>query len=395
MELKIQTSKTFLDLLNEERIAILQGGTRSGKSYAAIQFLITKALEEPNSSISIVRKSFPSLRISALRDFKSILKEWDLWEEDYWYASENSYTFDNGSSIEFLSVQDSERRKGTKRKYLFCDEANELNYEDYFQLSIRTTDKIILAFNPSFPTNHWIFQQVLTHPEATRYISTYRDNPFLDDTLVNEIERLKETSPSYYKVYGLGQEGVIEGLIFDNVDIIDTLPEEAELLGYGIDFGYTNDPTALVALFKHQDTIIFEEIVYMKSLLSNQIANFVRAAYERYGRKEVIADSADPRLIEEIFRSGINIKPAMKGPDSILAGIDTMKQYKIKITKRSENMIDEFLSYTFKKDKNEQFLNQPVDTNNHAIDACRYISTFKLSNKRKNYGTYTISFGNN
>ena len=391
MELKIQTSKTFLDLLNKDRIAILQGGTRSGKSYSAIQYLITKAIEEPGVMISVVRKSFPSLRISALRDFKNILKEWDIWNEDSWYASENSYTFDNGSSIEFLSVQDSERRKGTKRNYLFIDEANELNYEDYFQLSIRTTDKIILAYNPSFPTNHWIFQQVLTHPEATRYITTYRDNPFLDDTLVAEIERLEETSPSYWKVYGLGIEGVVEGLIFDNVEVVDIIPEEAELLGYGIDFGYSNDPTALVALWKTAEGILFDEICYMKGLLSNQIANFIRAAYNQFGKKEVIADSSDPRLIEEIFRNGINIKPAVKGPDSILAGIDLMKQHKIFLTKKSENLVNEYYSYTYKKNKNEEWLNEPIDTNNHAIDACRYISTFKLSNKRKNYGSYTIS----
>tara|TARA_R110001606_G_scaffold274960_1_gene423308 strand:- start:1411 stop:2592 length:1182 start_codon:yes stop_codon:yes gene_type:complete len=391
MELKIQTSKTFLDLLNNDRIAILQGGTRSGKSYSAIQYLITKALEDSGIAVSIVRKSFPSLRISALRDFKTILKEWGIWEEDNWYASENSYTFDNGSVIEFLSVQDSERRKGTKRNYLFIDEANELNYEDYFQLSIRTTDKIILAYNPSFATNHWIFTQVLTHPEAKRYVTTFLDNPFLDENIAKEIERLKDTSPSYYKIYGLGLEGVVEGLIFDNVEVIDIIPDTAELMGYGIDFGYTNDPTALVALWKTEDGILFDEICYMKGLLSNQIANFIKAAYNQWGRKEVIADSADPRLIEEIFRNGINIKPCIKGPDSILAGIDTMKQHKIYLTKKSENMVNEFYSYTFKKDKNEVFLNEPVDTNNHALDACRYISTFKLSNKRKNYGSYTIS----
>ena len=391
MELKIQTSKTFLDLLNNDRIAILQGGTRSGKSYSAIQYLITKALEDSGIAVSIVRKSFPSLRISALRDFKTILKEWGIWEEDNWYASENSYTFDNGSVIEFLSVQDSERRKGTKRNYLFIDEANELNYEDYFQLSIRTTDKIILAYNPSFATNHWIFTQVLTHPEAKRYVTTFLDNPFLDENIAKEIERLKDTSPSYYKIYGLGLEGVVEGLIFDNVEVIDIIPDTAELMGYGIDFGYTNDPTALVALWKTEDGILFDEICYMKGLLSNQIANFIKAAYNQWGRKEVIGDSADPRLIEEIFRNGINIKPCIKGPDSILAGIDTMKQHKIYLTKKSENMVNEFYSYTFKKDKNEVFLNEPVDTNNHALDACRYISTFKLSNKRKNYGSYTIS----
>lgn len=391
MELKIQTSRTFLDLIKDDRIAILQGGTRSGKSYSAIQYLITKALENDGITISVVRKSFPSLRISAMRDFKSIMKEWNIWDENQWYASENSYTFDNGSSIEFLSVQDSERRKGTKRNILFIDEANELDYEDYFQLFIRTTDKTILAYNPSFPTNHWIFQQVLTHPEAKRYISTYKDNPFLDDNLVAEIERLEQTSPSYWKVYGLGIEGVVEGLIFDNVEVVDIIPDASELMGYGIDFGYSNDPTALVSLWKTPEGILFDEIVYMKGLLSNQISNFVRAAYNQWGKQEVIADSSDPRLIEEIFRNGINIKPAIKGPDSILAGIDVMKQHKIFVTKSSQNLIDEFYSYTYKKNKNEEFLNEPVDTNNHAIDACRYISTFKLSNKRKNYGTYTIS----
>lgn len=391
MELKIQTSKTFLDLLNEDRIAILQGGTRSGKSYAAIQFLITKAIENPGILISIVRKSFPSLRISALRDFRNILQGWGLWDESNWYASENSYTFDNGSSVEFLSVQDSERRKGTKREYLFVDEANELNYEDYFQLSIRTTEKIVLAYNPSFPTNHWIYKQVLTHPEANRYITTYKDNPFLDDRLVTEIERLADTSPSYWKIYGLGLEGVVEGLIFDNIEVVDSIPEESELMGYGIDFGYSNDPTALVALWKTNEGILFDEICYERGLLSNQIGNFIRAAYNEFGKKEVIADSSDPRLIEEIFRMGINIKPAIKGPDSILSGIDTMKQHKIQLTKSSQNLVDEFYSYTYKKDKNEQLLNEPVDTNNHAIDACRYIASFKLSNKRKNMGTYTIS----
>lgn len=391
MELKIQTSRTFLDLLNDDRIAILQGGTRSGKSYSAIQYLITKALENSELSISIVRKSFPSLRISALRDFKSILKGWDIWDENNWYASENSYTFENGSSIEFLSVQDSERRKGTKRSILFIDEANELDYEDFFQLFIRTTDKTILAYNPSFPTNHWIFQQVLTHPEAKRYISTYKDNPFLDDALVSEIERLEKTSPSYWKVYGLGLEGVVEGLIFDNVEVVDIIPEESELMGYGIDFGYSNDPTALVSLWKTPEGILFDEIIYEKNLLSNQIGNFIRAAYNQWDKKEVIADSSDPRLIEEIFRQGINIKPAVKGPDSILAGIDIMKQHKIFLTKTSKNLVDEFYSYTYKKNKNEEFLNEPIDTNNHAIDACRYIATFKLSNKRKNYGSYTIS----
>lgn len=389
MELKIEASKTFLDLLNGPRICILQGGTRSGKSYSAVQYLITKALENAGVTISIVRKSFPSLRISTLRDFRSILQSWDLWDENQWYASENTYTFENGSVIEFLSVQDSERRKGTKRDYLFIDEANELDYEDYFQLSIRTSTQIILAYNPSFPTNHWIFTQVLTHPEAHRFISTYKDNPFLDERIQEEIERLAETSPSYYKIYGLGLEGIVEGLVFDNVSIVERIEDEWELMGYGMDFGFSNDPTTLIALYKTEEGIAFHEILYMKGLLSNQIANLIRGAFETYGRKEVIADSADPRLIEEIFRHGINIKPALDKKKDI--GLDIMKQHKIFLTKQSKNMIDEYYSYVWAKDKNGVLLNEPIDTNDHTIDACRYIAQFKLSAKKRNVGQYTIS----
>ena len=393
MELQIKTSKTFTDILNGGRIVILQGGTRSGKSYSAVQYLVVQALQEPNTQISVVRKSFPSLRISTLRDFRSVMKELDIWNENSWYASENVYNFDNGSSIEFLSVQDGERRKGTKRDILFVDEANELSWDDMFQLFIRTTDKVIIAYNPSFPTNHWIYSQMLTHPEATRYISTYKDNPFLEDNLIQEIERLELTSPSYWKTYGLGLEGMVEGLVFDNVNVIDVIPETAELLGYGVDFGFTNDPTALVSLWKDDDGIYFDEIIYEKGLLANQISNFIRGSYNMYGKKEVIADSSDPRLIEEIFRSGgINIKPAIKGPDSIMSGIDIMKQHRIYITKASKNMIDEFYSYTWMKDKNDQLMNQPDQrSSDHAIDACRYISSWMLSTKKKNYGNYTIS----
>lgn len=233
---------------------------------------------------------------------------------------------------------------------------------------------------------------MLTHPEATRYISTYMDNPFLEDDIVKEIERLKDTSPSYWKTYGLGLEGMVEGLVFDNVNIVDYIPETAELLGYGVDFGFTNDPTAIIALWRFDEGILYDEICYEKNLLANQIANFIRAAYNLFGRKEVIADSSDPRLIEEIFRSGgINIKPALKGPDSIMAGIDTLKQHKIHITKSSTNLIDEMYSYVWKKDKNDNLLNEPIDTMNHAIDACRYVGSWMLSNKKKNYGTYAIS----
>ena len=393
MEVNLKTTKTFTDILHGPRIVILQGGTRSAKSYSAVQYCVVKALETPNTMVSIVRKSFPSLRISTLRDFKQILRDMGIWNENSWYASENSYTFDNGSAIEFLSVQDSERRKGTKRDILFIDEANELDYEDYFQLFIRTTDKTILAYNPSFPkATHWITTQVHTHPEAEVFISTYDDNPFLDDNIVKEIERLRETSPSYWTIYGSGQFGMAEGLIFDNFSTIDYISEDAELLGYGIDWGYTNDETAMVALYKTDEGIILDEMFYMKGLLTNEVGNLIRGVIDNYGKAQVIGDSSEPRMIDEIFRMGINIKPAVKGKDSILNGIDIMKQHKIFITKNSKNLIDEFYSYQWLKDKANNPINQPDPrSKDHGIDAARYICSWMLSQKKKNYGSYTLS----
>lgn len=393
MELKIKTTRSFTDILYGPRITILQGGTRSGKSVASIQYLVVKALEEPNKQISIVRKSFPSLRISALRDFKEQMNSLNLWEEMSWRASENSYFFDNGSMIEFLSVQDSERRKGTKRDILYIDEANELDYEDYFQLFIRTTEKVILSYNPSFPPqNHWITQHVHTHPESEIYISTYLDNAFLEDSIINEIERLRETSPSYWTVYGTGQFGMSEGLIFDNFQIVDYISEDAELLGYGIDWGYSNDKTAMVALLRSPEGIYLDEMFYHSGLLTNQIGDLIKESFEIHGKAVVIGDSSEPRTIEEIFRMGINIKPASKGKDSIINGIDLMKQHKMFITKSSKNLIDELYSYQWLKDKANNLTNEPDPRSpDHAIDAARYISSFMLGGQKKNYGRYTIS----
>ena len=391
MELQIQTSKTFDDINSNRKIILLRGGSRSAKSYSAVQYLIVKALEQSGTVISIVRKSFPSLRISTLRDFKTIMSDLGIWEEERYLATEKAYRFSNGSMIEFLSIDDAEKRKGTKRDYLFIDEANELNYEDFFQLFIRTTFKTILAYNPSFSKLHWIYQQVAIHPEAEEFVSTYRDNPFLDPQIAAEIERLKDISPSYYAVYGNAEFGMVEGIIFDNVSIIDDIPNEARLLGYGFDAGYANDESAIVAMYQYEDDIIYDEIVYQKGLLTNQLANHLLTAYEHFGRNEVWIDSSEPRLRDEIFRYGINIKSVVKGKDSIVNGIDIMKQHRILLTKRSSNLINEFFSYSWKKDKDGNTTNEPEDINNHGVDACRYVAMMRMSKASQNKGTYTIS----
>lgn len=393
MELKIKTTKIFNDINSDYRIIILRGGTRSSKTYSAVQWLVVQALSNPGIVCSIVRKSFPSIRISVLRDFKEIMNNLGLWNDDLYKYTENVYTFENGSKIEFISIGDAERRKGTKRDYLLIDEANELTYDEFFQLFIRCTSKTILSFNPSFSTQHWIYTNVIHHPEAKEFVSTYKDNPFLDKELVLEIERLKDISPSYYKIYGEGTFGVIEGLIFDNFTIVDNIPDLSELtlLGYGLDFGFSNDPTALVGCFKYEDNILLVELLYQKGLLSNQIASKIREYYDIYGKKQVIADSSDGRLIKEISMYGVIIEGVKKGAGSIQSGIDIMKQQKILIPKSSINLVNEFYNYLYKKDKNGTVMNEPVDNNNHLIDGSRYIMSTYLGNKGKNYGTYSFS----
>lgn len=388
MELQINTSKTYRDIDGSRRICILQGGTRSGKSYSAIQWLLVRALTEPNIVISIVRKSFPSMRVSIMRDFTGILKELGIWSEESWSATEHIYTFDNGSMVEFMSIDSSEKRKGSARDYLFVDEANELSREDWFQLFIRTRKKSIIAYNPSFGTNNYIFTEIHTHPEADLYISTFRDNPYLEKQLIEEIERLKDINPEYYKIYGLGLPGNNVGTIF-SINVIDAVPENAEFVAFGMDFGFSVDPTALVAIWKRDKDLYIEELVYEKGMVTSDIAN--RLTDLEVGREEIWADSAEGRLIEELYRLGFNIKPVKKGKDSIRMGIDLMMQYRLNVTKKSNNIVKEFGEYVWMVDKNGNFENVPVDYSNHSIDAIRYVCMERLNAKKIKAGQYNIS----
>jgi phage terminase large subunit len=388
MELNINTSKTYRDIDKSRRICILQGGTRSSKSYSALQWILVRALTEPNIVISIVRKSFPSMRVSIMRDWQSILKELNIWDENSWSATEHIYSFDNGTMVEFMSIDSSEKRKGSARDYLFVDECNELSREDWFQLFIRTRKKSIIAYNPSFGTNHYIFNEIQTHPEADLFISTFKDNPFLEKQLVEEIERLKEINPEYYKIYGLGLPGNNVGTIF-SINIVDEIPEEAEFVAFGMDYGFTVDPTTLVAVAKLDRDIYIDELLYKKGMVTQDIIAELKSL--QIDRNEIWGDSAEPRLIEEIYRSGFNIKPVKKGKDSVRLGIDLMQQYKLNVTKRSLNTIKEFGEYIWMVDKNGNFENMPVDYSNHSIDAIRYVVQERLNAKKINAGKYSIS----
>ena len=390
MELNITTSKTYRDIDNSKKICILQGGTRSSKSYSALQWILVHALMEPNIVVSVVRKSFPSMRVSIMRDWQSILKQLEIWSDDNWSATEHIYNFDNGSMVEFMSIDSSEKRKGSARDYLFIDECNELSREDYFQLFIRTRKKTIIAYNPSFGTNHYIFNEIQTHPESSLYVSTFLDNPFLEKSIIDEIERLKYVNPEYYKIYGLGLPGNNVGTIF-SAELVEEIPDEAEFVAFGMDFGFSIDPTTLIAVYKWRENLYFEELLYKKGLVTSEIIAELKSLDVE--RNIIWGDSAEGRLIEEIYRAGFNIKPVKKGKDSIKMGIDIMHQHKLHILKSSVNIVREFSEYVWTVNKNGDFENIPVDYSNHAIDAIRYVCMEQLNQKKINAGKYAISIG--
>ena len=341
-------------------------------------------LKQNGKTISVARKTYPSLRTSAMRDFMEILKTYELYDETKHNKSSAEYRL-NGNLVEFISLDQPQKVRGRKRDVLFVNEANELFWEDWQQLIFRTKERIIIDYNPS-DEFHWIYEKVKTRDDADFYITTYKDNPFLAPEIKKEIERLKDTDENYWNIYGLGQVGASRSLIFKS-QLIESIPEEAKFLSYGMDFGYTNDPTTLVSVYKHDTKLYFKEHIYRTGMTNRDIVNEL----ERLGlgrRDEIYADSAEPKSIDEIHKFGWNVKPATKGRDSINIGIDMMKRYSLFITKESTNTIKEFRNYKWKEDKNGVVLNDPVDSYNHSIDAIRYALYNKLS--RPNYGRYAV-----
>ncbi len=356
------------------RITCLQGGTRSSKTYSLCQLFIVKALQEPGKVFTICRKTLPALKGTAYRDVISILKEMDLYSEANHNKSELSYTFNNGSMLEFISVDQPQKIRGRKRDYLWLNEANEFDFESWVQLSLRCTGKIYLDYNPSDPYS-WIYEKVITRDDCTFLKSTYLANPFLDEDTIAEIERLKELDPDYWRVYGMGEIGSMSTQIFRQFNLVDEV--QGNLVGYGLDFGFTNSPSALVAVYQSDDNLYIKEMLYEKRLTNTDLANKLRE-FRIDRQSEIVGDSAEPKTIEEIYRQGFNIKPAKKGA-GIHLGIDIMRRYKLHITKDSLNAIKEFRGYKWATDKNGDVLNTPVKVNDHLIDAVRYLCLNKLS----------------
>ena len=298
--------------------------------------------------------------------------------------SEQIFTFGT-NKIEFISLDQPQKKRGAKRHTLFINESNELTYEDYFQLIVRTTDRVYMDFNPS-DEFHWIYEKVLPREDCTFIQSTYRDNPFLEQSLIDEIERLKETDINYWNIYGLGERGISQSVIFPNIQIVDSF--EGEHLGFGLDFGYAIDPSALIQVFKKDDKLFFKELIYERRLTNDELAKrFSELNIDK--RTSIYADSSEPKSIAEIHRFGWNIKAASKGRDSINIGIDVLRRYKLYVEKKSINLIKEFRSYKYEVTKDGITTTKPLDKDNHGIDAIRYACVMSLT--KPNFGKYYIA----
>jgi len=358
------------------RIVVNQGGTRSSKTYSLAQLIILKALQEQGKVYTICRKTLPALKGTAYKDFFNILEEHNLYNPDKHNKSELTYKLNN-NEIEFISVDMPQKIRGRKRHILWLNEANEFRFEDWVQLSLRTTENIYLDFNPSDPYS-WIYDRVMNREDCTFIKSTYLDNPFLPDETIKEIERLRDLDSNYWKIYGLGDMAQPTETIFRQFEICNNVPNESELIAIGMDFGYSNDPTAIVEVFKLNDNLYINELVYSKGLTNQDIAQRLREL-DITRQTEIIADSAEPKSIEELYRQGFNIKGAKKGADSINMGIDVLRRFKLHITKNSTNALNEFKYYKWLTDKNGHIVNKPAtNQQDHLIDAVRYTALNKL-----------------
>lgn len=385
MTLQRTTAQRKISKLRK-RVRIVQGGTSSSKTFSIIPLLIDYAIAKPKSEISIVSESIPHLRRGALKDFIKIMDWTHIFREEQFNRSTLRYDFTNGSYIEFFSADQSDKLRGARRDVLFVNECNNITFESYHQLAIRTRRFIYLDYNPT--SEFWVHKELLSDKDAEMIILTYKDNEALDSELVKEIEKARERAKestywaNWWKVYGLGQIGVIDGVIFSNWQIVKQIPEDAELLGYGLDFGFTNDPSALISVHKFNSELYIKELIYQTRLTNNDIVQrMIELGVDKY--KDIIADSAEPKSIEDIYRGGFrNIYGAKKGADSIRNSIDKLQRYKINITESSTNLIKEFRGYVWTKDKNGNQTGEPIGINDHGIAALRYFALNKLDQTR-------------
>jgi len=377
----------------KSRIKVIQGGTSASKTFSILAILIDKAIKIPNLEISVVSESIPHLRRGANKDFLKIMKETGRYIPHHYNKTLLRYEFSNGSYIEFFSADDESRLRGARRNILYLNESNNINYDAYLQLQIRTDGEIYLDYNPT--SRFWVHTEVIGQPDTELLVLTYKDNEALSGEIVKQLEanRSKALTSSYWdnwcRVYLDGEIGQVEGTIYTDFQVIDTIPEEARLLGYGLDFGFSTDPAALIALYKYNDDIIVDEVIYQTGLLNTDLSNLMKT-YNVLG--EIYADSAEPKSIHELKRLGHKVRPVEKGRDSVNYGIQILQQKHMLVTRSSSNLLDEFSKYMWKKLKDGGYDTTPIDAFNHGCDALRYVAMMTIGARKESSNKPAVSF---
>lgn len=387
------------------RVRIIPGGTSAGKTYGILPLLIDAATRR-RLEISVVSESIPHLRKGAMRDFLKIMQCTERFIPEHWNKSSFTYTFTNGSFIEFFSADKQSKVRGPRRDILYINECNAVDFETYSQLAIRTKKYIWLDFNPT--AEFWVHTEIKDDPDTETLTLTYKDNEALPDIIVAEIEKAKTRAfydpdisnpfiesniksaywANWWKVYGLGEVGSIQGCVFSNWHFVDAIPTDAVLLGVGMDFGFINDPTAIIGLYRHNGGVYLHEMCYKTGMTNKDIA----AELKRQGCNAltlIVADCAEPKSIHEINEYGFYVLPSEKGADSVLFGISVLQECEeVYITRDSVNFIKEYRNYVWETDKNGNKTGRPIDDFNHCMDALRYIAIKVLAkhNQHKRRG---------
>ena len=388
--MQVARTKALNKLLElDKRIRVVKGGTSAGKTICILLILIDYAIKNEGKEISVVSESIPHLRRGAFKDFCALLKGLGRYNDSQLNKSVLKYTFTNGSYIEFFSTDQRDKLRGARRTDLYINECNNVPFDAYNQLAVRTSGTVWLDYNPS--SLFWVDKEIIGQEDADYITLTYKDNEVLDQTIVKEIEKAKEKGKTstywanWWRVYGLGETGSLEGVCIPDWKEVDNIPQEARLLAYGMDFGYSVDPTTLIALYKWNNAYIYDEVLYKKGMLNRDISRFLSQADIK---ENIVADSAEPKSIAELQGYGHNIHGVTKGRDSVVYGLNLMNQNEIYVTARSKNLKRELGGYVWAKDKEGNQLQKPTGLHPDCIDAARYVLTDQLENPNK--GEYYI-----
>lgn len=373
----------------------LAGEQSAGKTYGILPILIDRAAKTELLEISVVSETMPHLKRGAIKDFKKIMKQTGRWSHKHWHETDKKYTFHNGSYIEFFSADNEDRVRGPRRNILYLNEANNVKWETYYQMAIRTDGEIYLDYNPT--SEFWVHKELIGQPNVEVLTLTYKDNDALSQNIIDELEgnlykayhdpfgdhddpaNIKNKYwENWCRVYLYGQLGMLSGVVYSSWDQVNTIPPGAQLMGYGLDFGYTNDPTVLMACYKYEGKLYFDQVVYQTGLKSRDLADLMKSANVRKDYP-IYCDPSSPKIRDEINDYGYSVISANGGPDSINFGISLLQQDKFFVTQRSVDIVKELRSYVWQEDKTGKKINKPIDAFNHGMDAMRYFALMMVS----------------